>query len=47
MRHYSGVAGDMGVTEDELGAVQAIVMAVAAGKVSAQTSDALKKKKRE
>jgi len=36
MEHYLGVAKDEGVTEDELGAAQSIVMAVAAGRVRAQ-----------
>ena len=36
MDEYLGVARDEGVTEDEIGAVQAVVMAVAAGRVGAQ-----------
>jgi hypothetical protein len=36
MRHYLGVARDMGISEVEIGAVQAVVMAVSAGKVNAQ-----------
>lgn len=36
MEHYLGVAGEMGVSEDEIGAVQAIVMAVSGGRVRAQ-----------
>jgi len=36
MREYLGVAEEAGVTEQELGAVQAIVMAVSAGRVNAQ-----------
>jgi hypothetical protein len=36
MQHYLGVAKDMGISEEEIGAIQAIVMAVSAGKVNAQ-----------
>jgi hypothetical protein len=36
MQHYLGVAKDMGISEMEIGAVQAVVMAVSAGKVNAQ-----------
>jgi hypothetical protein len=36
MDHYLGVAKEEGITEDEIGAVQAIVMAVHAGRVRAQ-----------
>ncbi|MCX5832719.1 MAG: hypothetical protein NT140_12695 [Deltaproteobacteria bacterium] len=36
MQHYLGVARDMGISEEEIGAVQAVVMAVSAGKVNAQ-----------
>ena len=36
MEHYLGVAREEGVTDDEVGAVQAIVMAVSAGRVEAQ-----------
>jgi hypothetical protein len=36
MEHYLGVAGEMGITEEEIGAVQAIVMAVSGGRVRAQ-----------
>ena len=36
MEHYLGVAKEQGLTEDELGAAQSIVMAVAAGRVRAQ-----------
>jgi uncharacterized protein YfiM (DUF2279 family) len=39
MQHYLGVAKDMGITEEEIGAVQAVVMAVAAGKVNAQLQE--------
>ena len=40
MGHYLGVAGEEGVTDDEIGAVQAIVMAVSAGRVEAQFREA-------
>ncbi len=36
MAHYLGVAGDMGISDEEIGAVQAIVMAVSSGRVRAQ-----------
>jgi hypothetical protein len=36
MEHYLGVARAQGVSEDEIGAVQSIVMAVSAGKINAQ-----------
>ena len=36
MVEYLGVAKDKGVTDEEVGAVQAIVMAVHAGRVRAQ-----------
>ena len=36
MEYYLGVAKKEGLTEDEIGAVQAIVMAVSGGRVNAQ-----------
>ncbi|MBP8696872.1 MAG: hypothetical protein KBH73_10490 [Syntrophobacterales bacterium] len=36
MEYYLGVAGEMGITDEEVGAAQAIVMAVSAGRVRAQ-----------
>ena len=39
MEHYLGVAKEEGITEDEIGAAQAIVMAVAAGRIQAQLKD--------
>lgn len=36
MEGYLGVAREEGITEEEIGAVQAIVMAVSAGRVNAQ-----------
>jgi hypothetical protein len=40
MEHYFGVAKEQGITSDEIGAVQSIVMAVSAGKVRAQFREA-------
>jgi hypothetical protein len=40
MEYYLGVAREEGVSDDELGAVESIVMAVSAGKVRAQFRDA-------
>lgn len=40
MAEYLGVARKQGVTDDEIGAVQAIVMAVQAGRVRAQFREA-------
>ena len=40
MEHYFGVAKEMGISDDEIGAVQSIVMAVSAGKVRAQFREA-------
>ena len=36
MEHYLGVARDEGVTDEELNAVQAVTMAVSAGRIGAQ-----------
>jgi hypothetical protein len=36
MQNYLGVAKKEGITEEEIGAAQSIVMAVAAGRVNAQ-----------
>jgi hypothetical protein len=40
MRHYLGVAREQGLTEDEIGAVEAVVMAVAACRVRTQLAEA-------
>ena len=40
MESYLGVAKEEGITDDEIGAVQAIVMAVSAGRVEAQFREA-------
>ncbi len=39
MDHYLGVAKEEGLTDEEINAVQSIVMAVAAGKVNAQVRE--------
>lgn len=39
MESYLGVAKEEGITEEEIAAVQSIVMAVAAGKISAQLNE--------
>ena len=41
MEHYFGVAKEHGLSDDEIGAVQSIVMAVSAGRVRAQFHEAL------
>lgn len=39
MEHYLGVAREQGLTEEEIGAVQGVVMAVSAGRVNAQVRE--------
>ena len=39
MEHYLGVAKDEGISDQELGAAQSIVMAVAAGRIEAQLGE--------
>jgi hypothetical protein len=40
MEHYLGVARAEGIiTEEEIGAIQSVVMAVSAGKISGQVSE--------
>jgi hypothetical protein len=39
MESYLGVAKAEGITEEEIGAVQSIVMAVSAGKINAQLNE--------
>ena len=47
MEHYFGVAKEQGITNDEIGAVQSIVMAVSGGRIQAQFREArIKSKKR-
>jgi len=36
MEHFFGVAKEKGLTDDEIGAVQSIVMGVSAGRIRAQ-----------
>ncbi len=36
MEHYLGVAKEKGITDNEIGAAQSIVMAVSAGRINAQ-----------
>jgi hypothetical protein len=40
MEHYFGVAKEEGLSDEEIGAVQSVVMAVSAGRVRAQFQDA-------
>ena len=40
MRHYLGVAEEQGLTEDEIGAIEAVVMAVSACRIRTQLADA-------
>jgi alkylhydroperoxidase/carboxymuconolactone decarboxylase family protein YurZ len=42
MRHYLGVARELGLTEDEIGAVESVVMAVSACRIRTQFADARK-----
>jgi hypothetical protein len=36
MEHFLGVAGEKGLSDEEIGAVQSIVMGVSAGRIRAQ-----------
>jgi len=45
MEHYLGVAREEGITEEEIGAVQSVVMAVSAGRIDAQLREAQSRKK--
>jgi hypothetical protein len=47
MEHYLGVAKEQGITNDEIGAVQSIVMAVSAGRVRAQYSEVRMRSKKQ
>ena len=40
MEHYLSVAKEEGITEEEIGAAQSVVMAVSAGRINAQFRDA-------
>jgi hypothetical protein len=44
MEEYFGVAKEKGITKEEIGAVQSIVMAVSAGRVGAQFNEARKRR---
>jgi hypothetical protein len=44
MNHYLGVAKKLGCTDEEIGTVEAIVMAVLAGRINAQFREARKDK---
>jgi hypothetical protein len=46
MDHYLGVAEEEGVTSEEIGAVQAIAMAVSAGRILAQVREVRGRKAR-
>jgi hypothetical protein len=46
MENYFGVAKEQGITNEEIGAVQSIVMAVSAGRVRAQFREARIKSKK-
>ncbi len=39
MKHYLGVAKKKGVTDEEIGAAQSVVMAVQAGRIRAQFAE--------
>jgi hypothetical protein len=39
MENYLGVAKELGITEEEIGAIQSVVMAVSAGKIGAQLNE--------
>jgi len=43
MEHYLGVAREEGLSDEEIGAVQSVVMAVSAGRVRAQFREARSK----
>jgi len=45
MDHYLGVAKEKGISDNEIGAAQSIVMAVSAGRITAQFKEVRQKKK--
>jgi hypothetical protein len=47
MDSYLGVAKEEGITDAEIGAIQAIVMAVSAGRVSVQFAEVRAKRRRD
>jgi len=47
MEYYLGVAEEEGLTDDEIGALQSIVMAVSAGRIRAQFREVRVRKKKQ
>ena len=47
MEYYLGVAEEEGLTDDEIGALQSIVMAVSAGRIRAQFREVRLRKKKQ
>jgi len=47
MEHYLGVAREAGISDEEIGAVQSIVMAVHAGRIRAQFQEVRSRAKTE
>jgi hypothetical protein len=47
MEHYLGVAEEEGLTNDEIGALQSIVMAVSAGRIRAQFREVRVRRKKQ
>jgi hypothetical protein len=47
MEYYLGVAEEEGITDDEIGALQSIVMAVSAGRIRAQFREVRFRKKKQ
>ena len=45
MDHYLGVAKEKGISDNEIGAAESIVMAVSAGRITAQFKEVRQKKK--
>jgi hypothetical protein len=45
MESYLGVAREEGITDEEIAAIQSIVMAVSAGKISAQLNEVRSRRK--
>jgi len=45
MEHYLGVARKEGITDEEIGTVQSIVMSLASGKIRAQFKEVQEKAK--
>lgn len=47
MEEYFGVAEEVGLSAEEVGSVQAIVMAVSAGRVRAQAAEARRRRRKD